>query len=97
MSGTVETIRFPVTGMTCVSCVSRITRAIRRLDGVARVDVDLRQETVTVRREPASVSDAALAAAVAEAGYTADITAAVLITSGEPPSVLDRLFRRSRA
>ena len=54
-------------GMTCGSCVNRITRAIRRLDGVRRVSVDLRAETVTVRRESALVSNAALAADIAVA------------------------------
>ncbi len=89
-----ETIRFPVAGMTCVSCVSRITRAIRKLDGVTKVDVDLRQEAATVRREPALVSNAALAAAVAEAGYRADLDAAVVVTTPQPRGLLARLFVR---
>ena len=65
--------------MTCGSCVNRITRAVRKLDGVSKVHVDLRRETATVRREPALVSNAALAAAVAEAGYEADLDAAVVV------------------
>ena len=91
-----ETIRFPVAGMTCGSCVNRITRAIRRLDGVSRVDVDLRHETATVSREPALVSNAALAAAVAGAGYSADLSAAVIVPPVGARRVLDRLFRRPR-
>jgi Cu+-exporting ATPase len=71
-----ETIRFPVAGMTCASCINRITRSLRRLDGVERIKVDLGHETVTVRRDRDRASDAALAAAVAEAGYEADIDAA---------------------
>lgn len=74
---TVETIRFPIAGMTCGSCVSRITRAVRRLDGVTKVSVDLRTETATVRREPALVSNAVLEAAVIGAGYEANLTAAI--------------------
>ena len=93
-----ETIRFPVVGMTCASCVNRITRAIRRLDGVTKVHVDLRRETVTVVREPASVSDAALAAAVAGAGYEADLAAAIPVPSSSDGahSLVDRFLRRSR-
>ncbi len=34
---TVETIRFPVRGMTCGSCVNRIMRAVQKLDGVKKV------------------------------------------------------------
>ena len=90
-----QTVRFPVAGMTCTSCVNRITRAIRKLDGVTRVDVDLRRETATVVREPASASDATLAAAVAEAGYEADLAAAVILPTTQRPSVLARLLGRA--
>ena len=93
MSGP-ETVRFPVAGMTCGSCVNRITRAVRRLDGVTGVDVDLRRETATVRREPALVWNAALAAAVADAGYEADLTAAVVVAAGETRGFLSRLLGR---
>lgn len=89
-----ETVRFPVAGMTCTSCVNRITRAIRKLDGVTRVDVDLRRETATVVREPASVSDAALAAAVSEAGYEADLGSAEILPTVPHRSLLDRLLGR---
>ncbi len=82
--------------MTCGSCVNRITRAVRKLDGVTRVDVDLGKETATVRREPALVSNAALAAAVASAGYEAELASAVVIPAGEARSLLDRLLGRTR-
>jgi copper chaperone CopZ len=75
----IETIRFPVAGMTCVSCINRITRSLRRLDGVERIKVDLGRETVTLRRDRRRVSDEALAAAVAEAGYEADLGAAAVV------------------
>ena len=90
----VETIRFPVAGMTCGSCVNRITRAIRRLDGVTKVRVDLRRETATVRREPALVSNAALAAVVAEAGYDADIQAVEILPTEERTGLIARLLGR---
>lgn len=90
-----ETIRFPVSGMTCGACVARITREVRKLDGVTRVDVDLRKETATVRREPALVSNASLAAAVTAAGYEADIASAVVIPSAAARGFLDRLLGRA--
>jgi Cu+-exporting ATPase len=89
-----ETIRFPVTGMTCGSCVNRITRALRRLDGVAAVRVDLGRETATVRRDPQAAPDDVLAAAVSEAGYQADLTAAQIAQPNEALGLLSRLFRR---
>jgi Cu+-exporting ATPase len=94
VEGHPETIRFPVAGMTCGSCVNRITRAIRRLDGVTKVDVDLRRETATVRREPALVSNAALATAVSEAGYEADLAAAVIVPAAEGRTFFDRMLGR---
>ena len=96
ISPTIEAIRFPVSGMTCGSCVNRITRAVRKLDGVTRVAVDLRRETATVSREPALVSNAALAAAVAEAGYEADLTAAVTISPDQRQGFVARLLRAVR-
>ena len=92
----IETIRFPVAGMTCASCVNRITRALRKVDGVTKVSVDLRHETATVRREPALVSNAALAAAVAAAGYQADLAAPLVVPTAESRGLFERLLGRSR-
>jgi P-type Cu+ transporter len=94
-SPTAETIRFPVSGMTCGSCVNRIMKVVGKVDGVTRVRVDLRQETATVRREPALVSNAALAAAVAAAGYEADVEHAVVVPPGSDRSFIERLLGRS--
>lgn len=91
-----ETIRFPIRGMTCASCVNRIMRAVRRVDGVTRVAVDLRRESATVRREPALVSNAALAAAVADAGYVADLGAVEVLPPGADATFLERLVGRLR-
>ena len=89
-----ETIRFPVAGMTCGSCVNRIARALRRLEGVTSVRVDLHRETATVRREPALVSNAALVAAVADAGYAADLDASEILPAEKRPGLVARLLRR---
>jgi copper chaperone CopZ len=59
---------FKVTGMTCGHCVSAVTTEVEKVPGVSDVVVDLDAKTVTVTGEP--VDDAAVAAAVDEAGYT---------------------------
>jgi Cu+-exporting ATPase len=59
--------------MTCVSCVSHLTRALRRVDGVRAVKIDLRGETATVERDPLLASDALLACAIVKAGYGVDL------------------------
>jgi Cu+-exporting ATPase len=89
-----ETIRFPVAGMTCVACVGHIEHAVRTIEGVRRVRVDLRRETATVSREPALVSNAALAAAVEAAGYRADLSAAIPVPADEARNWLARLLGR---
>ncbi len=90
----IETIRFPVAGMTCGSCVNRITRTLRRIDGVAGIKVDLHHETATVVRDRDLVSNATLAAAVEAAGYEADLDAALVVPTSEARGLLDRLFGR---
>jgi copper chaperone CopZ len=63
------TIRtYTVEGMTCGHCVSAVTQEVSKVPGVSDVAVDLDTKTVTVTGEP--VDDAAVAAAVYEAGYT---------------------------
>lgn len=93
-----ETIRFPIDGMTCSSCVNRITRALRRIEGVEHVKVDLREETGTVRRDPLIASDDALAAAITAAGYEANLEASTVIPPVvDQPGLLGRLLARIRA
>ena len=92
-----ETIRFPIAGMTCTSCVNRITRSLRTVDGVERVRVHLADEAATVRRDPSRADDQALATAVAAAGYEADLSRAVSQPTEEPwTSLLHRFLPRHR-
>jgi Cu+-exporting ATPase len=90
----IETIRFPVRGMTCASCVGHIVKAVRKLDGVEGIKIDLGSEVATVRLDPALVSNDALAIAVSVAGYEADLQAAVRVDSDGNRSLLKRLVGR---
>ncbi len=67
-SSTTETT-FPVTGMTCASCVRRIEKALGKVEGVATASVNLATEKATVVYEPGVASLADLQAAVEKAGY----------------------------
>jgi Cu+-exporting ATPase len=87
-----ETVRLPIEGMTCGSCVGRIERMVRRLDGVERVRVSLRDETMTVRRDPLLASDTQLALAVEQAGYRADPDRAEPVTAEVSRGLLARLI-----
>ena len=59
---------YTVEGMTCTHCVNAVTSEVRKVPGVSDIAVDLPAGTVTVTGDP--VDDAAIAAAVDEAGYT---------------------------
>ena len=91
-----ETVQFPIAGMTCSSCVNRITRALRKLEGVEGVKVDLRHETGTVRRDPVLASDKALTVAISAAGYEANLDASVVVPSDDRPGIRAKLIARPR-
>jgi copper ion binding protein len=59
---------YTVEGMSCDHCVKAITGEVTRLEGVDAVAVDLSAGTVKVSGD--AVDDAAVAAAIDEAGYT---------------------------
>ena len=65
------TIRFPVEGMSCASCVNRIERYLRKADGVVEASVNLATETASVRYDPARMDPARIARTVGAAGYEA--------------------------
>jgi copper ion binding protein len=58
---------YTVTGMTCEHCVRSVTEEVGEVAGVRAVDVDLATGRVLVHGE--GVDDAAVRAAVEEAGY----------------------------
>jgi len=59
---------YTVTGMTCSHCVNSVSSEINQISGVTDVQIDLASGTVTVTSDQ-PVDDAAVAAAVDEAGY----------------------------
>ncbi len=89
-----EGVRLPVEGMTCGSCVARIERMVKKVVGVQSVRVSLRDETMTVRRDPALASNAALAQAVEAAGYRTDPDRAEHVTAEVSRGLLARLLGR---
>lgn len=60
---------YTVQGMTCGHCAAAVTREVERIGGVDAVRVDVGAGTVIVETTGV-VSDEAITAAVAEAGYT---------------------------
>jgi len=62
-----------ITGMTCNGCVRHVDKALRAVPGVTAVEVALPDRAKVVHAD--EVAAAALAAAVAAAGYAADVPA----------------------
>lgn len=68
MNENTHTFSGTVTGMTCGHCVASVTEEIQEIAGVSDVTVDLETGALTVTSEQ-PVDDAAVQAAVEEAGY----------------------------
>ena len=66
---TEDQITYRVDGMSCNHCVVAVSGEVGRVAGVSSVDVDL--ETKLVRVTGAGIDDAAVVAAIDEAGYDA--------------------------
>ena len=64
------TSEYRVTGMTCAHCESAVRGEIAKLDGVERIDVSAASGVLVVESS-APLDDAAVVAAVDEAGYEA--------------------------
>ncbi|HYF19750.1 MAG TPA: heavy metal translocating P-type ATPase [Ramlibacter sp.] len=67
-----EAVRLQIAGMTCASCVNRVEKALKKVPGVARAEVNLATETAEVGMLPGA-DVAALTAAVQKAGYQAHV------------------------
>ncbi len=64
-----ETITYSVPGMHCGHCKSAVTRELEAVAGVESVDVDLESKRVAIIGN--GLDDAAIRAAIVEAGYEA--------------------------
>jgi copper ion binding protein len=57
-----------VEGMSCAHCVNAVNRALREVEGVVAVDVDLQSKTATVEHSDTTTFDN-MKTAIEEAGY----------------------------
>ena len=68
MSNTKNTT-LTVEGMTCSNCVRHVEGALRELEGVGKVTVELATGEVRVEHDPARATVDQMVAAIVEAGY----------------------------
>lgn len=81
----VETTVLTVEGMTCGSCVRHVTRALEGMTGVVDVQVNLPAKQAVVEHLPHWAGEAALVAAVKDAGYRAAVHSRQNLHSGQAP------------
>lgn len=65
--------KFNVTGMSCAACSARVDKAVRGLEGVKEVNVNLLQNRMTVEFDENAVGDNEIIEAVVKAGYGASV------------------------
>ncbi|RDI57214.1 heavy metal translocating P-type ATPase [Microvirga subterranea] len=63
------TVEIPVQGMTCASCVGRVEKAIRRIEGVTAANVNLATERASVSFGSADADPQAVVEAIRDVGY----------------------------
>ena len=64
--------QFNVEGMTCAACVAAVERAVNKLDGVDKVEVNLLTKSMEVSFDEKNVDDFEIIQAVDKAGYKAE-------------------------
>jgi cation-transporting ATPase V/Cu+-exporting ATPase len=72
----VTEVELNVSGMTCGSCAARVQKALGRLAGVERADVNFATQRATVVFDPAQVGLDSLVAAAGKIGYGLGLAAA---------------------
>ncbi len=68
-----EQLRFKVTGMSCAACSARVERAVAKLPGIHRVQVNLLTGSMRADFDPQQLGAAGIIAAVEAAGYGASL------------------------
>jgi Cu+-exporting ATPase len=65
-----DIITLPIEGMTCASCVLRVEKALKKVEGVQEAIVNLATEQAQVKIDPSKVDFERLKEAVEKAGYS---------------------------
>lgn len=83
--------KFKVTGMTCSACSAHVERAVRELDGVANVSVNLLAGSMLVELDTATADE--VCRAVSKAGYNAVLWGEKPARKAEESTVKPLLYR----
>jgi len=91
-SAPADTLDIAIEGMSCASCVGRVEKAIRSVEGVLAANVNLATEKAHVEFAPSAATPAAVAEAIRAAGYEpSDSTMELKITGMTCASCVSRV------
>jgi len=92
----VEEVMLDITGMTCASCVGRVEKALKSVEGVVDASVNLATETATIRYVAGATTPVELAEIVTKAGYPSKFkTGSSTVKSDRKAEEAARLARRT--
>lgn len=66
--------KFDIQGMTCSSCQTHVENAVKKLDGIEKVNVNLLSNNMIVEYNEKKIDDKAIIDGVVKAGYGATVT-----------------------
>ncbi len=90
-------MKFDVRGMTCSACAANVEKSVRKLDGIASVEVNLLRNTMQVSFDEGKSDENKIIAAVRGAGYDAfrqGAQSAAVQPKGGPSEELAEMKRR---
>ena len=93
----IESIRIPVSGMTCAACQARVQRTLQKQPGVSDATVNLMMHDATVRFDAAAISATQLVEAIRDSGYGAELAAPDQSAFDEQAALDDTLAAEFRA
>ncbi|MDA2938367.1 cation transporter [Acidobacteria bacterium AH-259-A15] len=72
-AGDAKTAVFRVSGMTCGGCEVGVRMAVKKLDGIHKVEASYKEGKATVKYDPSKVKPEEIKAAIEKIGYKAKV------------------------
>ncbi len=69
-----QKVKFDIQGMTCSSCSAHVEKAVKKLEGIKNINVNLLSNNMTVEYDENKLDNNQIIKTVTEAGYGANIT-----------------------
>lgn len=71
MANDEKKVIIPIEGMSCMSCVATIKKALSGMDGIKEVIISLKEKNATVKFDPKKITPEQLQEAINKLGYKA--------------------------